>query len=65
MKITLNGKEFIFKDSSLEELLVELNLKSKSFALQVNQNIVSKSAYKNYYLSDGDKVELVQFVGGG
>jgi sulfur carrier protein len=34
-------------------------------AVEVNLDIVSKTAYDDHGLSDGDRIEIVHFVGGG
>jgi sulfur carrier protein len=66
MKLIVNGKEKDFKENStLEVVLKELNLEGKVMAAAVNMNIVKQNSWDNYKLKDGDKLELLDFVGGG
>ncbi len=53
------------KETSIELLLSNLGVKNKFVAVEVNQTIVPKSDYKNYYLKENDKVEIIRAVGGG
>lgn len=68
MKVFVNGKELEVGDSiSLLELLNTLNMEVKpvGFAVAVNEEVVPKSKYGEYTLKEGDKVEIVNIVGGG
>jgi len=66
MKIIINGEEKEFtQDSTLENVLEILGLGTKVMAAAVNMEIVKQDAWKSYILSDGDKLELLDFVGGG
>ena len=66
MKIIINGetKEFDEK-TTLEEVLKELSLEGKVMAAAVNMEIVKQDAWGKYILKDEDKLELLDFVGGG
>ena len=67
MKIYINGsiKEFNAKKISPEELIIQLNLKGKRFAIERNGEIISKNAFDEIYIDDGDKIEIIGAVGGG
>jgi len=66
MKIIINGKEKDFpKDTTLDEVLKVLNLDGKVMAAAVNMDIVKQDDWKKYIINDGDKLELLDFVGGG
>ncbi len=66
MKIVVNGHEKEFRqDSTLLDILKELSLEEKVMAAAVNMNIVKKDEWKSYVVKDGDKLELLDFVGGG
>ncbi len=66
MKIIVNGNEKEFKESiTLEEVLSELLLEGKVMAAAVNMEIVKQDKWKTYTLNGGDKLELLDFVGGG
>ncbi|QOY55560.1 sulfur carrier protein ThiS [Candidatus Sulfurimonas marisnigri] len=66
MKIIINGeiKEFD-EDITLEIILIELDLTDKVMAAAVNMDIVKQENWSSYKLCDGDKLELLDFVGGG
>ncbi len=66
MNIIVNGQEKKFEEElSLEELLKELSLIGKVMAAAVNMEIVKQDHWHTYILKDDDKVELLDFVGGG
>ena len=66
MKIIVNGNEKEFKASiTLQSLLNELSLDGKVMAAAVNMNIVKQDSWEKHILEDGDKLELLDFVGGG
>jgi len=66
MLITVNGKPSEIEEGiSLGELLIGLQIKRERVAVEVNLNIVPKAAYDSRILTDGDVIEIVQFVGGG
>jgi sulfur carrier protein len=66
MKIIVNGQEKEFKnDVTLLQLLEELSLLGKVMAAAVNMDIVKQDSWDKHSLKDGDKVELLDFVGGG
>lgn len=66
MKIIVNGEEKNYtKEMTLLEMMNDLGLTDKVMAAAVNMNIVKEEAWASHTLSDGDKVELLDFVGGG
>jgi len=66
MKIIVNGQEKEFQENiKLAELLSELSLDGKVMAAAVNMDIVKQNSWNEYVLKDGDKLELLDFVGGG
>ena len=66
MKIIVNGEEREYQDNiSLQELIAELNIEEKVMASAVNMEIVKKDKWNNHILKEGDRVELLHFVGGG
>jgi sulfur carrier protein len=66
MILTVNGESREFKnDICISELIVELGLKVAVMAVAVNMNIVKKDDWDSFILSENDKVEMLQFVGGG
>jgi sulfur carrier protein len=66
MKIIVNGQEKeCIEKITLAELLSELSLDGKVMAAAVNMNIVKQDSWNSHLLHDGDKLELLDFVGGG
>ena len=66
LKVIVNGNEKEFKEgATLQELLEELELVGKVMAAAVNMDIVKQNSWNNHMLNDGDKLELLDFVGGG
>jgi thiamine biosynthesis protein ThiS len=69
MQLSINGKvrEFAELDENptLARLLEILEMKADRVAVERNGNIVTRSDWPAEKLSDGDKLEIVQFVGGG
>jgi len=66
MNITLNGEETkLAANATVTQLLEQLKLARERVAVEVNRDIVPKAAYDSHTLAEGDKVEIVHFVGGG
>ena len=66
IKLTVNGEEKRLDAAmSVAGLLADLGLEPRKIAVERNLEIVSKSAYEKTTLADGDRIEIVQFVGGG
>lgn len=65
--LNLNGvlREFESLPSHIEPLIAQLNLSPKGLVVEINGQIFRESEFKNAKISDGDTVELVQFMGGG
>lgn len=66
MKLIINGeiKEFE-KELSILRIIQSLQIEDKVMACAVNMEIVKKENWANYIPQDNDKLELLQFVGGG
>ena len=66
MKLTINGEERSFDPvSTLSDLLAHLNLKPDRVAVELNRDLVPRDRWAQTHLADGDKLEIVHFVGGG
>lgn len=66
MKVIINGETREFEANIvLSDILKELSLVGKVMAAAVNMEIVKQDNWDSYRLSDGDKLELLDFVGGG
>ena len=66
MTIIVNGetKEYT-TELTLLEMMNKLGIADKVMAAAVNMNIVKQDVWDTHTLNDGDKVELLDFVGGG
>ena len=65
-KIQLNGDPYkINAGTNLDKLLNKLKIQKNKVAIEVNGEIVEKNKYQNLILNKGDKVEIVNFIGGG
>jgi len=66
MNITLNGDAFeLDEGSKIVDLIAHLDLVGKRFAIEVNEEIISRSQHDTYVLTAGDCIEVVQAIGGG
>jgi len=66
IKIKLNNKDKDIEDSSSISALVKLlELNPHSIVTEVNLNIIQKDKREDYILNDGDRVEIITFLGGG
>ena len=66
MHIVLNGDSMETADgATVEALLQQLGISRERVAVELNADIVPKADYEKQLLSDGDKIEIVHFVGGG
>jgi thiamine biosynthesis protein ThiS len=64
--VTVNGETTETKDGgSLGDLLVQLQIQRERVAVEVNLDIIQKAGYDAHILAAGDRIEIVQFVGGG
>jgi len=66
MKLIINGEEKnISKDLSLKQIILDLKIENKVMAAAVNMEIVKKQEWDKFIPKENDKIELLQFVGGG
>lgn len=67
MRLTVNGESLeTVNTETILELLHELKIDSgRVAAVEVNLSIIRKVDFPDFRLKDGDRVEIVNFVGGG
>lgn len=69
MKLQINGEEREFLPSAgsftLTALVEQLGMKSDRVAVELNREIVPRDRWPETALKDGDRLEIVHFVGGG
>jgi len=65
MLIFVNGEPQTIEPTTLSGYLDELAIDPRQVAVELNLDIVPKNLYAATYLKDGDRIEIVHFVGGG
>jgi thiamine biosynthesis protein ThiS len=66
MTITLNGEAFELSGPlTVSELLRKLEIDARRVAVEHNIAVLKRTAFDATTLSEGDQVEIVNFVGGG
>lgn len=66
MKILVNGTITEIADGScMADLIAHLSLTGQRFAVEVNAELVPRSAFASHRLAPDDRVEIIQAVGGG
>ena len=66
MTIQLNGEPHVVPEPiSVSRLLETLDIDPRRVAVEHNRLVVKKAAYASTVVSEGDEVEVVNFVGGG
>jgi thiazole synthase len=66
MNLTINGEPRALPDAaSVSVMLTHLGIDTKKVAVERNLEIVPKSAFDTTKLADGDRIEIVHFIGGG
>ena len=66
VKITVNGKQTQVTDGLTAEILLEqLGLVGQRLALEINREILPRSAFAQRVLQEDDHVEIIHAVGGG
>ncbi len=66
MRLIINGEERSFGELASVAALVEaLGMKGDRVAVELNREIVARSRWAETRLRDGDRLEIVHFVGGG
>ena len=66
IEIQLNGKKHQIKMGyNLKDLLKLLKKNNNKVAIELNGEIADKKKYNKILLKKNDKIEIVQFIGGG
>ncbi|MCH7749878.1 MAG: sulfur carrier protein ThiS [Acidobacteria bacterium] len=66
MRITLNGDPYdLAEPLTISRLLATLEIDSRRVAVEHNLVIVKRATYDAAIVQPGDRVEIVNFVGGG
>ncbi len=66
MNIQLNGEtREVAGNITVSALLDSLELSGKRLAVEVNEDLITRGLFDTHILNEGDKVEIVQAIGGG
>ena len=66
IKIKLNGRiVFIPKNTSLKNLASKFKIPLNKVAIELNMEIIDKKKLNKIIIKSADKIEIVQFIGGG
>ncbi len=66
MIVTINGEKKDIKDGiTVSKLLDEFKIRDKTMAVAVDMQVVKKEDWDKKVLQNGQKIEFLQFVGGG
>ncbi|WP_300361650.1 sulfur carrier protein ThiS [Hydrogenimonas sp.] len=66
MKLIVNGEEKSFDEGvTLAQVIEKLGIADKVMAAAVNMEVVKKEKWSDFVPKEGDKIELLHFVGGG
>ena len=66
MRLVVNGEErHVEPSTTVKQLLSSLGLGDTLVAVERNEEVVPRAQHQSTNLSEGDRVEVVHFVGGG
>jgi thiamine biosynthesis protein ThiS len=65
MRLTINGEDQVCAGATIAAMLAALGFDNRKVAVERNLAIVPRSLWAATALSEGDRIEIVHFVGGG
>ena len=66
IKINLNGKSLLLpKGTSIYKIIIKNKLQPNKIAIELNKEIINKKKISKIFLKNNDRIEIVQFIGGG
>lgn len=66
MRIMVNGAIMNYGATlTVSELLKDLSLDNRYVVVEINEELVDKQNFASYRVNEGDKIEIIKFVGGG
>ncbi|HXU34750.1 MAG TPA: sulfur carrier protein ThiS [Blastocatellia bacterium] len=66
MNIFVNGNDtHVAEGSVISDLIQSLGLNAQRLAVELNRRIIRRAEWDSTTISEGDRVEIVHFVGGG
>lgn len=62
----LNGRQSSSSDAATVGLLLdEYGINPDHVVVEINRNIIKREEYERYRIGEGDRIEIIRFVGGG
>ena len=65
INIKLNGENRKIKRQTISELISNLELDIKKIAIEKNLEIIDPDNFSEIYIEEGNRIEIVHFIGGG
>jgi len=66
VRIHVNGEAKAWPcGATVADLLQDLDIKTEQVAVELNLEILDRTAFAHRALNDGDRVEIMSFIGGG
>jgi thiamine biosynthesis protein ThiS len=66
VQVIINGEaQTLAEGVTVADLVSRLGLNQRRIAVELNREIIAREQYAGVVLADGDRVEIVHFVGGG
>lgn len=66
IKIHVNGEARTWHSgATVADLLTELDIKTERVAVELNLEILDRTMFGQRQLNEGDRVEIMSFIGGG
>ncbi|XVL42500.1 sulfur carrier protein ThiS [Staphylococcus equorum] len=66
MKCIINGDNFTFDRAlSIQEVIQELDLDETRMIVEHNEQLIQREQFSQHKVTDEDRLELLEFVGGG
>ena len=66
MKLVINGEDREFEAlTTVSDLIAQLGMKPDRVAVELNRDLIARDRWTTTPLSEGDRLEIVHFVGGG
>jgi len=66
MQVNINGSaKTLNQGATVAQLLTTLDLAPVRVAVEINEELVPRKTFEQTHVQDGDRIEIVTFVGGG
>lgn len=66
MRVTVNGmRQEVPPETTVAQLLTELKILPERVVVEINLAVIGREHYPRHSLKEGDRIEIIGFVGGG